>query len=317
MSTSSTRTRTAGKADLRLISACAAGLIVLGAIWWLPDDLGHNKSDSGETSHSLDTAAPDPELALSLSGDAGTARAGLSSEEGSDGVPPDDDIDVALGGSWENYDCALVTTQVVVRSTGETVEALACERSADKPIHPYESYSDEALQSLAYADPVAAIILGRRVALAHPDEAWEHMIRSSAMLGGDPRPIKWLATNSFNRVSSDGEIAVNEMQIRYVLDALTRRLENSPNESSTFRDDYLRNTLSETDLAQLDRTVENLIRKMQTIEEETTGNSTITGATNEKGFLLDRQGDFPDSGFIDFQHCAGPGSHSNSLPGVS
>lgn len=267
MAAASTQRRNEGKPRFGLISACVVGFVALGAIWLSHSRPGNDATVAPLANDSGRTQAPGTE----------TAQAGRLPEKPDDDVQPDDDIAIALGGSWENYDCTLVTKKVVRASTGETVDALACERAAPKPVHPYESYSDEALESLAYSDPIAAIILGRRVAFAHPDEAWEHMIRSSAMLGGDSRPIRWLATRSFNRVSTNGEIAVDDMQIRYVLDAVTRRLDNNPDQPSTFRDDYLRSTLSDTEMARLNRMVEDLIRKMQIIEEETNGNSTITG----------------------------------------
>jgi hypothetical protein len=114
-----------------------------------------------------------------------------------------------LGGSWRNADCTYVTVQVVRPSTGELVDAVECQRSSPKPTHEYETWSDEALEALAYSDPIACLVLGRRVAQSLPMKSWNLMVRSSALLGGDSRPIKWLATNSFNQVKENGEIATS------------------------------------------------------------------------------------------------------------
>ena len=104
------------------------------------------------------------------------------------------------------------------------------------------------------------------------------MIRSSALLGGDTRPVKWLATHSFNQVTDNGEMATDAMQLRYVLDALTRRLDNDPDPTFDFREYHLRDALSDAEFARLERMVDSLLHKMKVIEAETTGTSTIGGA---------------------------------------
>jgi hypothetical protein len=190
----------------------------------------------------------------------------------------DDDVDIALGGSWDSSNCTFVPVQVVKASTGELVEAIDCRRSSPKPVHAYEAYASEALESLAYADPIAALVLGRRLAANEPEKAWDLMIRASALLGGDSRPIKWLATNSFNRVTSEGEMVTETIQLRYVLDTLAKRLENRSEQSFDFREHFLRSSLSSTDFSRMDGMVDSLLEKMKAIEEETTGNSTIGGA---------------------------------------
>lgn len=214
-----------------------------------------------------------------LAGQPGTERPANNSTAGSiEGITPDDDVDIALGGSWRNDDCTNVTVQVLKASTNELVDALDCQRSSPKPIHAYEAYSNEALESLAYSDPIAALVLGRRLALLEPESTWDLMIRSSALLGGDTRPVRWLATHSFNQVrTASGEVATDTMQRRYVLDSVARKLENNPDQSFDFREYYLRGTLTDAEFDRLDRRVDALLDQMKVIEEERTGNNTFEG----------------------------------------
>lgn len=190
----------------------------------------------------------------------------------------DDEVDIALGGSWENDDCTYVTVQVVKVPSGELVDAVECQRSSPKLTHEYESWSDEALSALTYSDPIACLVLGRRTARTYPKMSWDLMIRSSALLGGDTRPIRWLATHSFNQVKTNGEMATGTLQRRYVLDTLADRLEGDHDLSFDFREDHLRESMSDDDFERLNGMVDTLLHNMKVIEEETTGRSTIRGA---------------------------------------
>ena len=162
-------------------------------------------------------------------------------------ITSDDEVDIALGGSWENDDCTYVTVQVVKVPSGELVDAVECQRSSPKPTHEYESWSDEALSALTYSDPIACLVLGRRTARTHQEMSWDLMIRSSALLGGDARPIRWLASHSFNQVKANGEMATGTLQRRYVLDTLADRLEGNQDLSFDFREDHLRESMSNDD----------------------------------------------------------------------
>jgi hypothetical protein len=193
-------------------------------------------------------------------------------------ITADDEVDIALGGSWENDDCTYVTVQVLKVPSGELVDAVECQRSSPKLTHEYESWSDETLSALTYSDPIACLVLGRRTARMHPKMSWDLMIRSSALLGGDTRPIRWLATNSFNQVKANGEMATGTLQRRYVLDTLADRLEGNQDLSFNFREDHLRKSMSDDDFERLNRMVDTLLHNMKVIEEETTGESTIRGA---------------------------------------
>ena len=193
-------------------------------------------------------------------------------------ITSDDEVDIALGGSWENDDCTYVTVQVVKVPSGELVDAVECQRSSPKPTHEYESWSDEALSALTYSDPIACLVLGRRTARTHQEMSWDLMIRSSALLGGDARPIRWLASHSFNQVKANGEMATGTLQRRYVLDTLADRREGNQDLSFDFREDHLRESMSNDDFERLNRMVDTLLHNMKVIEEETTGKSTIRGA---------------------------------------
>ena len=268
-----------GKSRPGAIIAGIAIIVAIGAVWLSlvgTDDTETAQATSrpeslhGPTDRHSDTTGPGTETGAATSADQSTDAPAANAVH-------DDAIDIALGGSWDSADCTFVTRQVVRQPGNELVEAVECQRNSPKPVHPYESYADEALEALVHADPIAGIVLGRRVAATQPDKAWDLMIRSSALLGGDTRPIRWLATHSFNRVMTNGEIATGTIQIRYVLDSLTKRLEGSPDQSFDFRASHLRDSLSEAEFDRLDRMVDALIDKMKVIEKETTGKSSIQG----------------------------------------
>jgi len=257
-----------------------AGSVVVGtlfsAIWLSYSSTENHNPVTAEPRHQQDAASgPVDHKGEHTSADSSLGR--LDQETVAQ-ITPDDDVDIVLGGSWRNADCTYVTVQVVRPSTGELVDAVECQRSSPKPTHEYETYSDEALEALAYSDPIAGLVLGRRVARSVPMKSWNLMVRSSALLGGDSRPIRWLATNSFNQVKANGEIATGTLQRRYVLDRLAEKLEGSPDPSFDFREYYLRNSLDDADFERLDRKVDTLLHDMKVIEEETTGKSTIQGA---------------------------------------
>lgn len=257
-----------------------AGFIVIGAlfsaIWLSYSSTDELSAGTAQVQNQGNDAARLLDLAIEQADPDSTA--GHADLETAGQIVPDDDVDTVLGGSWRNSDCTYVTVQVVRPATGELVDAVECQRSSPKLTHEYETYSDEALEALVYSDPIAGLVLGRRVARSAPKKSWDLMIRSSALLGGDSRPIRWLATNSFNQVKANGEIATGTLQRRYVLDRLAEKLEGGSDPSFDFREYYLRNSLDDADFERLDRRVDTLLYDMKVIEEETTGKSTIQGA---------------------------------------
>jgi hypothetical protein len=263
----SVRKPVSGRRGVFILSVCIVTSIVVGATWMsLANTSNHG---SGTAFVQIQPQVIDDSLARN------SAPRNADNDSSAAHAGQDDEVDIALGGSWRSSDCTFVTVQVVKVPSGEMVEALDCQRTSPKPVHAYESYANEALESLAYSDPIAALVLGRRLAATKPEETWNLMIRSSALLGGDPRPIRWLATNSFNQVRRNGEMAKETIQLRYVLDSLSRKLENTPGQSFDFREHYLRSSLSDTDFDRMDHMVNALLNQMKAIEEETTGRNTI------------------------------------------
>lgn len=268
MEDNSPRKLVSGRHGLLLAGFFSAGVIVTAIYSSFANTQNHN-TGTARVQHQ-------PQ-AIDASIDHGSAARDANTDLSTRQSSQDDDVDIALGGSWNSNDCTPVTVQVVKVPSGRMVEARDCQRSSPNPVHAYEAYEDEALDSLAYSDPIAALVLGRRLATTDPERTWDLMIRSSALLGGDVRPIKWLATNSFNIVKTNGEMATDTMQLRYVLDSLTRKLENTPSHSFDFREAYLRSSRGDAEVERLDRMVDALLSEMEVIETEATGGSTMRG----------------------------------------
>ena len=73
----------------------------------------------------------------------------------------------------------------------------------------------------------------------------------------------------------DGEMSTETMKLRYVLDSLTRKLENRPGQSFDFREYHLRSSLGGAEFDRLERMAESLLNRMKVIEEEAIGSSSV------------------------------------------
>ena len=183
------------------------------------------------------------------------------------------EVFIALGGRPEDNDCEFESRYVKDGRTGEMIEVLECVRSTPKPQHPYERYTNDSLETLAYSDPFAGMVLGRRVVEKEPEMAWELMIRSSALLHGDPAPIKWLANNAFSQVARNGVLNRETLAKRYVLDEVSRRLD--ARQPRGWTDPGTNEFFDEDEIDQLNQMVDSVLNSMVQIQKDVMGESTI------------------------------------------
>jgi hypothetical protein len=115
---------------------------------------------------------------------------------------------------------------VYYETDGTPFEAYLCEDSV--PVHPYASYPTKSLENLAYSDPEAALMLGKRFSEHDEDTAVKWMVRASALDGGSTEPLIWLVNNLYSATEVDGEFQTDTVGKRYIMQRVAKELGNTP-----------------------------------------------------------------------------------------
>ena len=186
---------------------------------------------------------------------------------------PDDPVT----GASARADCTIVR-HYLPKADGTTLEALSCERDSALEAHPYERYSSAALETLAYADPEAAEILGMR--LIEDDEAasLSLIIRASALSAGDTAPIRRYSHAYPRPVVVDGVPQREAVRVKFVLSAVTALLAEdsaAPNPWEPVIREHSADPNRE--LALLHARAAEIVEEMQRIQVDVFGTSTIGG----------------------------------------
>ena len=118
-----------------------------------------------------------------------------------------------------------IDTRYVANPDGTVTPLFSCESAGPQPPHPFTTYPNEALESLAYGDADAARILGMRLRLVDEAAAMSLVVRAAALAGGDPAPILEYA-NAYPLPSAiDGVPVRKTVHARFVLGAVADMLE--------------------------------------------------------------------------------------------
>ena len=118
-----------------------------------------------------------------------------------------------------------IDTRYLANPDGTVTPLYTCERAEKAPPHPYTTYSDEALESLAWGDADAARILGMRLRLRDEAAATSLVVRAAALAGGDPAPILEYANAYPLPGEIDGVPVRRTVHARFVLGAVADMLE--------------------------------------------------------------------------------------------
>lgn len=157
-----------------------------------------------------------------------------------------------------------------VTPDGEVFAAYRCIPKAPRPPHPLAHYDNSSLEVLAWSDPEAAALLGRRLAGAERRKAHEMLIRATA-LDGDVGHLSWLADQAFSAVRIDGELQINNVKRRYELAALASKLGGDPAIPRYLRQLLVDEGLSDSSLDALDARVEALLESVHDIQRAVHG----------------------------------------------
>lgn len=182
-----------------------------------------------------------------------------------------------VGGPDTAAGCALTTHYLPV-GDGTTVEVYSCEGGPAAEAHPYEAYSNAALESLAYADAKAAEILGMRLRDSDERAAMSLVLRSAALSGGDAGPIVRYS-NAYPRPTAvDGEPDRKTVHVKYVLSAVTQLL-GDDRHSLPYYTAIIREHSADPDreIAMLDARARQIVNEMRQIELDVTGSSATGG----------------------------------------
>lgn len=173
--------------------------------------------------------------------------------------------------------CTIVT-HYLPNQDGTTTEARSCEPNEPQEEHPYASYPDDALESLAYADAKAAEILSMRLVGRDGEAAMSLALRAAALSGGDATPIVAYANAYPGPTAVNGVPVRRTVHVRYVLGTVTRLLGDSRH-SVPYFEAIIREHSADPDreIAMLDKRAQQMIEEMRQIQLDVTGSSTIGG----------------------------------------
>ena len=158
---------------------------------------------------------------------------------------------------------------------GNVIEAHSCTPNQPPEAGEYDQYDDATLGGMAYSDPVAAEVLGKRVADSDPVSARILLIRSVALRPKNTDPILWLASAYYGLVAENGEPAIREMSENYLLQRIAEELGTSG------ASDLMRRRLNEAgfrdeEFLEMEEALRVDLNEIRAIQLEVMGSSDLT-----------------------------------------
>ncbi len=157
-----------------------------------------------------------------------------------------------------------------VATSGEVFSAYRCTPKAPYQPHPSAHYDNGSLELLAYADPEAAALLGRRLIGSNLAKSYEMLLRATA-LSGELGHLAWLSDQAFSTVRVDGDLQITNVKRRYELAALAAQLGGDPAAARYFRDALIGAGLGADRMAPLDARVDELLQSVQDVQRTVYG----------------------------------------------
>ncbi len=172
-------------------------------------------------------------------------------------------------------------TRYVANEDGTATPLIVCESDAETVRHEYETFPTDALNALAWSDATAAEVLGMRLRESDEAAALSLTLRAAALGGGNPEPILRFSNAYPGPTSIDGELVRKTVHTKYVLGAVAEMLGAGPN-TLPYWEAQIRqvSTDPERELDLLRQRAEQLLREMQQIELDVTGESTFGGQSD-------------------------------------
>jgi hypothetical protein len=209
-----------------------------------------------------------------------TTDQGLVGQEGpvtARNTPPEIETEVVHGLEvLKDRNCTVKLNYIDI-GDGNVIETYACTpNQAMGPLGPreYEQYDDDTLSVMAYSDPVAAEVLGKRLADSNPVVARFLLIRSVALKPENTAPILWLASAYYGLVAENGEPALREMSENYLLQRIAEELGTS-GASEVMRRQLIEAGFRDEDFLEMEEALRVDLNEIRAIQVEVTGSSEL------------------------------------------
>jgi hypothetical protein len=210
-----------------------------------------------------------------------TTDQGLVGQEGpvnARNTPPEIETEVVHGLEvLKDRNCTVKLNYIDI-GDGNVIEAYACTpNQAMGPLGPreYEQYDDATLSVMAYSDPVAAEVLGKRLADSNRVVARFLLIRSVALKPENTAPILWLASAYYGLVAENEEPALREMSENYLLQRIAEELGTS-GASEVMRRQLIEAGFRDEDFLEMEEALRVDLNEIRAIQVEVTGSSELT-----------------------------------------
>jgi hypothetical protein len=187
-------------------------------------------------------------------------------------------LSAPISSSQEEPDGCTIITRYLPNDDGTVTETYSCEPNSYQAKHPYESYSNQALVSLAYSEAKAAEILSIRLRDRDEVSAMSLAFRASALSGGDTHPIL-LYSQSYPHPSAINGVPIKKTyRDKYVMSAVALMLGDDHTGLPTW-EAHIREFSEdpERELALLDDRARQILDEMRQIQLDITGDTTIGG----------------------------------------
>ena len=163
--------------------------------------------------------------------------------------------------------CSQVETSA---ADGEIEHQDVCEDEYEFPRHPFYSLDNEALQTLAYGEPLAAFIIAERIGPEQPEAALGLLLHAAA-ISGKPGPLAFAAHETFNFYQVNRKPTIADIEMHLALAKVTKAMGG---ENAT-------TSLRVPDDVQIDQIrVDELARKLKSSMAQT--QMTVTGSSSLK-----------------------------------
>ena len=247
------------------------GLLLAGATiafaWYM---IAREETAETDPSDSVpEGSTPSPAATVRESAELSASRNGVTAN--------DDETEVVMGLRVLRDRNCTVQRHYIISEDGSQVEAYSCIRDVNSDEDPYQNYSNETLEELAYSDWLAAETLGKRLAEQKPTRAFQLMVRASA-LSGKGEPLLWLSAANYSGVSRNGVPDLEAIKNAYVLQSVARELgsEHALPDHPAY---LLRQAnVDERQLQELEQSIEIILGRIKAIQIEVSGDADAGGA---------------------------------------
>jgi hypothetical protein len=174
----------------------------------------------------------------------------------------------------KNRNCTVELHYVDI-GDGTVIEAFSCTPNQAAKPGEFDEYDNETLAGMSYSDPVAAEVLGKRLADYEPERARRLLLRSVALRPKNTSPILWLASANYGLIAFNEEPALNQMAENYLLARVAEEMGTS-GAATSIREQLIEAGFQEKDFLELEMEVKVDLFEIREIQLEVTGQTDLT-----------------------------------------